>query len=219
MEFNPSKCHTMRIIRKRKPTARSYLLREHPLSAVDCATYLGVDISSRLDWSRHVQKITAKASKTLGFVKRNDKTVSRTTKELAYKALVIPHLEYSVSAWDLYRANHIYAMEMVQRRAARYVLHRYHNTPSVTDMLVILGWEPLQVRRAKIRLTLMYKSVNQFIAIPVERYLISRISSTRYSHTTLITTNTATFRGPSHCGSHCLSKLSLHQPSQHSGRV
>ena len=49
MEFNPSKCHTMRISRKRKATYHAYSLRGHILPQVNSATYLGVEISSRLD--------------------------------------------------------------------------------------------------------------------------------------------------------------------------
>jgi hypothetical protein len=34
-------------------------------------------------------------------------------------------------------------IEMVQRRAARYVVNRYHNTSSVTSMLKELKWPTL----------------------------------------------------------------------------
>ena len=32
--------------------------------------------------------------------------------------------------------------DMIQRRAARYILHHHHSTSSVTDMLQTLGWDP-----------------------------------------------------------------------------
>jgi uncharacterized protein (UPF0305 family) len=44
-------------------------------------------------------------------------------------------------------------IEMVQRRAARYVTNRYRNTSSVTSMLGDLEWDTLEIRRKKIRLT------------------------------------------------------------------
>jgi hypothetical protein len=37
-------------------------------------------------------------------------------------------LEYASSVWDPYQQNDIHRLEMVQRRAARYVTNRYHNT-------------------------------------------------------------------------------------------
>ena len=37
-------------------------------------------------------------------------------------------------------------IEQIQRRAARYVSNRYHNTSSVTDMMSHLNWAPLEMR-------------------------------------------------------------------------
>ncbi|KAH3879321.1 hypothetical protein DPMN_003223 [Dreissena polymorpha] len=44
---------------------------------------------------------------------------------------------------------------MVQRRAARYVTNRYHNTSSVTSMLDHLQWETLESRRTKAQLSMI----------------------------------------------------------------
>ena len=62
-------------------------------------------------------------------------------------------------------------IEMVQRRAARYVTNRYRNTSSVTSMLGDLEWDTLETRRKKIRLTMMYKIINNLIDIRAEEYL------------------------------------------------
>jgi predicted YcjX-like family ATPase len=62
-------------------------------------------------------------------------------------------------------------IEMVQRRAARYVTNRYRNTSSVTYMLGDLEWDTLETRRKKIRLTMMYKIINNLIDIRAEEYL------------------------------------------------
>ena len=49
---------------------------------------------------------------------------------------------------------------MIQRRSARYVTYRYHNTSSVETMLQKLQWPTLEERRMKARLTLLYKIAN-----------------------------------------------------------
>ena len=41
---------------------------------VDHARYLGVDISSDLNFNHHINRVTPNASKSLGFLKRNIKT-------------------------------------------------------------------------------------------------------------------------------------------------
>jgi hypothetical protein len=40
-------------------------------------------------------------------------------------------------------------LEMVQRRAARYVQNNYHNTSSVTSMIDTLGWPTSSERRLR----------------------------------------------------------------------
>jgi hypothetical protein len=51
---------------------------------------------------------------------------------------------------------HVY-IEIVQRRAARYICNRYHNTSSVSDMLNIINLPSLAERRLRTRLVMMYK--------------------------------------------------------------
>ena len=73
MEFNPSKCQVVQVIGSRKPTNCTYKLHGHVLETVTSAKYLGVDVSSGLTWSSHIDRITGNANKTLGFLKRNIK--------------------------------------------------------------------------------------------------------------------------------------------------
>jgi hypothetical protein len=61
------------------------------------------------------------ANSTLSFLKRNINISNPKVKENAYKALVRPTMEYACTTWDLYQQNNRHSLEMVQRRAARYV--------------------------------------------------------------------------------------------------
>jgi hypothetical protein len=46
-----------------------------------------------------------------------------------------------------------------------------------------LGWEPLQVRRVKIRLLLLFKTQHNLMAIPAEAYLLPSDSGTKGQNT------------------------------------
>ena len=81
--------------------------------------------------------------------------------------LVRPTLEYSCSVWDPQHKNQNYQLEIIQRRAARFVLTRYHNTSYVTNMLQQLNLESLCQRGANIRLTMFYKSQHALVAVPL----------------------------------------------------
>ena len=60
---------------------------------------------------------------------------------------------------------------MVQRRAARWVTGRYHNTSSVTDMLHRLDWRTLEQSRVDLRPCMLYKVQNNLVAIEEDKYL------------------------------------------------
>ena len=51
-------------------------------------------------------------------------------------------------------------LEMVQRRAAQYVLNRFNYLSSVDEMLQELQWNTLEERRKKDRLVMFYKIHN-----------------------------------------------------------
>ena len=53
-----------------------------------------------LDWGQHMSEISSKASKTLGFLHRNLSFAPQETKEVAYKTLVRPKLEYAAAVWN-----------------------------------------------------------------------------------------------------------------------
>ena len=94
-------------------------------------------------------------------------TVSHTgIKSRAYQALVRRQLEYSCSVWDSHTNEHKKKIEMVQRRAARYTITKYHNTSSVNTMIDTLGWPKLAERRLRTRLIMFYKITHCLIAIP-----------------------------------------------------
>ena len=163
MMFNPSKCNVIKITRKRKPSDFTYTLHGQILETIDHIKYLGVHLSRDLRWNEHVAKVTSKANRTLGFLRRNLRTPSIKIKEAAYKTLVRPAVEYCSSVWDPYTAKNISQVEMVQRRAARWILRRYDRRDSVTEMLQLLDWETLEKRRSNARLCYLFKQANGLI--------------------------------------------------------
>lgn len=182
MKFNASKCVVMRIARKKTRMERMYDIEGVILQEVTQAKYLGVTISNNLEWSNHVTAVSNKANNILAFLRRNLKGAPPKLKETAYLSLARPILEYGAAVWDPRLCKDINALEMVQRRAARFVKQDYQRTSSVTAMLDDLGWEPLAARRRDIRLTLLYKIINNEATVPTEDTLIPADSRTRTNH-------------------------------------
>ena len=73
MDFNICKCAILPITRKRNTSffnyTQLYLYFGNTLECVDDHEYLGISISHDLCWEKHCNKITKKASKTLGLLR------------------------------------------------------------------------------------------------------------------------------------------------------
>ena len=80
MQFNLTKCQTISITRKKKPIKFQYSLHDVILENVKSAKYLGITLTSDLNWNKHIATVTSKANKALGFIKRNIHTPSEIVK-------------------------------------------------------------------------------------------------------------------------------------------
>ena len=185
MEFNPSKCQVVHVTGSRKTVKTDYVLHGQVLESVPCARYLGVDISSGLTWNSHIDRVTANANRTLGFIRRNIKTKMPKVREAAYNSLVRPQLEYASAVWDPHTKVRISQIGQVQQRAARWTASNFDRQSSVTEMVKQLGWRSLEQRRADARLCLFYKVIHGLVAVPLPDYIhhSNRISRYCYSMT------------------------------------
>ena len=107
--------------------------------------YLGVELSTNLDWAYRLANKVTKANRTLGFLRRNLSNCPEKVKEAAFKKALVydPSLNTPCSsAWDPYLIKHIKQLERVQRRAALFVKSCYgHETGTVTNLSVNqLNW-------------------------------------------------------------------------------
>ena len=160
MEFNPSKCQVLHKDRSRRPIKHSYTMHRQVLDSIDHARYLGVDISSDLNFNHHINRATAIASKSLGFLKSNIKTKYPVIHEVAYKTTVRPQVENASSVWSPYTKKYIHKVEMVQRRATRWILSSYSPYQSVMEL-------QQQQIRVDAKAIMMFKIIHGLVTIPV----------------------------------------------------
>ena len=151
------------------------------LGNVQSAKYLGITISDNMDWGQHISEISSKATKTLSFLRRNLAFAPRSIKEVAYKTLVRPKLEYAAPIWSPYSKLQINQVEKVQRTAARRTYRRWRNTSSVSEML---ERPSLEAGRDRSSLLLYHKIHSGSVSIEKDKYLTPAhsLKSTRSSH-------------------------------------
>ena len=142
--------------------------RFQALEVIASDRYLGIILDSKLTFNEHVESICAKATRTLNLCRRNLSMCPPASREIAYKALVRPLLEYASTAWSPYTMKNINKLENVQRRAARWVLGNYTYGPNahLTEQIANqLRWQSLQHRRAISDLCMLYKIRNSIVNI------------------------------------------------------
>ena len=102
-------------------------------------------------------------------------------KEVAYKGMVHPILEYGSSVWDPLTGKLQEELEKVQNHAERFVTRNYvYETGSMTDIFGQMKWESLKKRRKDNRLILLYKGLKGKARIPTD--LIPKTRRGRNQH-------------------------------------
>ena len=172
MEFHPNKCQILRITNKKEPIKAIYTIHNTVLQEFSSAKYLGVTIDNHLNWNNHTNNVYQKASFMLSFLERNFYKCPKHVKENLFNALVRPLLEYGCCAWDPYRIKQINKLEMINKRAARFITGNFVREHGNTNKnMETLGWSPLSERRAKIKLIMFYKIQSNQVHIATDNLI------------------------------------------------
>ncbi|XP_032223431.2 uncharacterized protein LOC116604739 [Nematostella vectensis] len=186
MEFNASKCQLLLITLKRNSSLFNYSLDSQLLNSTDEHDYLGIRVAHDLRWSRHCCKVSLKANKTLGLLRRTLKPCSQSVKERAYFSMIRPVMEYASPVWNPFTDRDINKLEQVQKNAARFVTGTYDPRASSSDLVKSLNWDSLEVRRQLAQLCLFYKIRNNLVNIALPQQFQpnlrpSRTNSSKYN--------------------------------------
>ena len=95
MLFNADKCSVLTITHRQASLKFEYTIGGRRLQHVTHHPYIGVKLTNDLNWERHINQTVTKSQRTLNLLRRNLYECSQATKELAYKTLVRPSLEYA----------------------------------------------------------------------------------------------------------------------------
>ena len=125
---------------------------------------LGLVTTSKLSWNAHVDKISSKANKILGLVKRTCRGLNNaTTLRTLYCALVRSHLDYCTVVWS---PRCVDKLERIQRRATKLILktdNEYDTRRERLNLLSLFVWCFVVV--------FFYKILNGYINIEISLYI------------------------------------------------
>ena len=94
-------------------------IRDVPISRVHSTKFLGIIIDDRLTFSKHVDNVCSKISKSIGIMYRLSSIVPAPVLLNVYYALVHSNLIYGISSWGGSAQIHLNRVRVLQRRAVR----------------------------------------------------------------------------------------------------
>lgn len=157
MTLNIAKCKLVPFTRKHTNLDFAYRLSNSPIGSASAYKYLGVELTSDLSWVSHINTITANASRTLGYLKRNLKSAPPHLRKLAFETYVRPKLEYASSIWAPHQSYLIKHIEAIQNRAARFISSSYSRYDSVSLIKSNYSIPALETRRKISLLCLIHR--------------------------------------------------------------
>ncbi|XP_045500778.1 uncharacterized protein LOC123698240 [Colias croceus] len=149
-QFNPKKTQVCAFTAKKLPFVVTPRFQGIPLSATASIGILGLEISSSVQFSCHLEGKAKLASQKLGVLCRAEQYFTSHHRLMLYKAQVRPHMEYCSHIWAGAPQQHLLPFDRIQRRAVRLV-----NEPNLTDRL-----DTLVLRRDVASLCVFYRIYN-----------------------------------------------------------
>ena len=120
-------------------------------------------MSADLGFSVHCSKIASKASQVIGLIRRAFASKNQTFMVKMFTSRVRPILEYNCELWSPHHLQDIDRIESVQRSFTRRIYGL--EDLSYWDRLAICQLEPLELRRIKRDLLLLYKMRHRLVKL------------------------------------------------------
>lgn len=127
-----------------RTSTTNYHLNNKQISSNDKEKDLGLVVSANLNWQSHYQLISSKAYKVLGLLRRVfSNSISVSAKLSLYISLVRSQLLYCSLIWHPYLLKDIRALELVQRRATKFIVN--YSDSDYRNWLISLKLLPLMM--------------------------------------------------------------------------
>ena len=159
VEFNPIKTYLINFSLKKFKSKLNIQFKGMNVTQVSEHKHLGLIFSEDMTWHKHVNHITAQASRQIGQMYRSSKYLPKPYIISLYLNTIRPILEYGSILFDNCTFQDSRKLENIQRRAALICTGGMRRTES-SKMLQLLNWPSLEDRRKYQKLLMFFKLAN-----------------------------------------------------------
>ena len=119
--FEPTKCKTMVLSRKRTPSKPDLYFGDCKLPTVNELEILGVTIDSKLTWSKHLSTISTRAGQKLGALRKVANKLDAVGRATVYKSQVRSVMEYASLSWMNASPTNLCQLDNIQKKALKVI--------------------------------------------------------------------------------------------------
>jgi len=122
-------------------------------------------------WNIDASYVSRKATKVLNLLRCHMYTWRASSKQKAFRALVIPVLDYASTVWNPHTNINSIALERIQNRGAHWICgsrfypHTYRWSRSSEECCTELFWPLLSTRRKYLSLTMIYDILHNHVSL------------------------------------------------------
>ena len=181
VKFNPDKTKSMNISLKRTSNVENHALyfNNKTIESVNSQRHLGVELTSDLRWTTHIDSIIEGVSKLCDVMMKLKYQIDRKSLETMYCTFVRPKLEYASIIWDDCNIIDKMRLENVQLAFARIITGAKRGT-SHNLLYNETSWTTLAERRKIMKLKFVHRLYYQY----APEYLLQLLPGSVNKHVT-----------------------------------
>ena len=160
MIANPEKFHSIILSKNRGVENKEYQvkIKDKVIKTESKVKLLGVTIDNKLNFDSHVSSLVKSASSQLNAICRLRYYLSDKSKNILVQSFVLSNFNYCPLIWHFSSAKSLHKIEMIQKRALRFLLN--DNESSYEVLLSKSGRNSMNVYRLKTLCTEIFKTIN-----------------------------------------------------------
>jgi Reverse transcriptase (RNA-dependent DNA polymerase) len=165
LTLNIDKCHSITFHRNINPILFSYKFNSICVSRVFEVRDLGIILDYKLDFIKHIDSITSRAFRRLGFILRiSIPFKNHCSLLILYFSLVRSIIEFGTVVWSPQYKIHITRIERIQKKLCKHLCYRFGIPSSNYDFfLQRFNIPSLASRRIYLDILFLYKILNNYI--------------------------------------------------------
>lgn len=175
--LNIQKCAVVSFSCKITLVQNNYILGNEIIQRYFKFKDLGVLFDSKLCFRAHIEDISTRAYRSLGYILRNFSNLNNNTQIVLFNYFVRTKLEYASVIWDTNWDSYNYLIEKIQNKFLRFLFFRTNNyypqNFSGSNLRDLYDIQELKVRRDICNLVFFYKVLNNDIDCALILNLIS----------------------------------------------